>query len=66
MERLARRPAYAANLVGKSVDQQSPRPDTMRRVIDALGAAGGVEAWLAPHGWTRSDTAALRARLRGA
>ncbi len=64
MERLARRPAYAANLVGKTGDQQSPRPDTMRRLIESLDAAGGLEAWLAPDGWTPRDTAALRARLR--
>ena len=66
MERLARRPAYAANLVGKSVDQQSPRPDTMRLLVEALAADGGVEVWLARHGWTNDDTAALRRRLRGA
>jgi protein-tyrosine phosphatase len=64
MERLARRPAYAANLVGKSVDEQSPRPDTMRRLVEALESEGGVEAWLSRHGWTPEDTAALRAKLR--
>jgi protein tyrosine/serine phosphatase len=63
MERLARRPAYAANLVGKSVDQQTPRPDTMRRLVAALGSVGGLEAWLAGHGWTPEETQALRRRL---
>ncbi|MEP6632334.1 MAG: tyrosine-protein phosphatase [Lapillicoccus sp.] len=69
MARLSRRPAYAANLVGKTVDQQSPRADTMRRLITALGtleSGGGLEAWLSRHGWTDHDTAALRARLRTA
>jgi protein-tyrosine phosphatase len=67
MERLSRRPAYAANLAGKTVAQQSPRPDTMRRLIeafDALEGGAGVEAWLTRHGWTDADTAALRSRLR--
>ena len=65
MERLARRPTYADNLVGKSVDQQSPRSDTMRLLVDALAAQGGLEVWLAQHGWTPDDTAALRRRLTG-
>jgi protein-tyrosine phosphatase len=67
MERLSRRPAYAANLAGKTVAQQSPRPDTMRRLIeafDALEGGAGVEAWLNRQGWTGADTAALRSRLR--
>ena len=63
MERLARRPAYAANLVGKSVDQQSPRSDTMRLLVEALAAQGGLEAWLERHGWSADDTATLRRKL---
>jgi protein tyrosine/serine phosphatase len=66
MERLSRRPAYAANLVGKSVDEQSPRPDTMRRLVEALDREGGVEAWLTRHGWTPDETAVLRTKLRDA
>ena len=69
MARLSRRPAYAANLVGKTVDQQSPRADTMRRLIaalDSLESGGGLEAWLLRHGWTGHETAALRDRLRNA
>ncbi len=67
MERLSRRPAYAANLVGKTVAQQSPRADTMRRLIDAFSAlddGAGVEAWLRRHQWSEADTDALRTRLR--
>lgn len=68
MARLSQRPAYAANLVGKTVDQQSPRADTMRRLIaalESLESGAGLEAWLLRHGWTGDDTEALRARLRG-
>ncbi len=64
MERLARRPAYAANLVGKSIDQQSPRSDTMRLLLETLAAQGSLEAWLTRYGWTPDDTAALRRKLR--
>ncbi|MDQ6716594.1 MAG: tyrosine-protein phosphatase, partial [Actinomycetota bacterium] len=64
MERLRRRPAYAEDLEGKTAQQQSPRPDTMRRLLAALHAAGGVESVLARHGWTAEDTARLSAKLR--
>lgn len=64
MARLGRRPAYAADLDGKTVEQQSPRPDTMRRLIEALDAAGGVEQYLSDYGWTQQDTARLHAKLR--
>lgn len=63
LERLARHPAYAANLEGKTVAQQEPRADTMRLLIQALDAEGGPEAWLRRHGWTDEDTASLRAKL---
>lgn len=45
-----------------------PRPEAsiMRDVLDAIDADyGGVLAYLAKHGWTDDDTAALRARLAG-
>lgn len=65
LARLSRRPAYADNLVGKTVDQQSPRADTMRRLLGALDDRfGGVEGWLGGQGWTSDDTARLRAKLR--
>ena len=65
LERLARHPAYAANLDGKTVAQQESRADTMRLLIQALDAEGGPEAWLRRHGWTDADTARLRAKLLG-
>ena len=63
LERLARHPAYAANLDGKTVTQQQPRAQTMRMLVDALDRQGGAEAWLQRHGWTEEDTDRLRAKL---
>jgi protein tyrosine/serine phosphatase len=41
-----------------------PKAVTMERFLDALAEeAGGVEPWLAAHGWTRADHAALRRKL---
>jgi hypothetical protein len=65
LERLARHPAYAANLEGKTVKQQQPRAETMRLVLDAIAQAGGAESWLRQHGWTDEDTDRLRAKLLG-
>ena len=63
LERLARHPAYAANLEGKTVAQQEPRAETMRLLVEALGREGGAEAWLHQHGWTDDDTRRLRTKL---
>lgn len=65
LERLRRREAYAANLQGKTEEQQSPRAETMRRLLEGLEQSGGAEQVLAPAGWTSEDTSRLRARLRG-
>ena len=66
LERLARHPAYAANLEGKTVAQQEPRAETMRLLVEALDREGGAEAWLHQHGWTDEDTERLRAKLLSA
>ena len=63
LERLARHPAYAANLEGKTVAQQQPRAETMRLLVEALDREGGAEAWLHQHGWTDEDSQRLRAKL---
>ncbi|EWT03447.1 protein tyrosine phosphatase [Intrasporangium oryzae NRRL B-24470] len=64
MERLRARPAYAENLAGKTVAQQSPQPDTMRLLLAALERHyGGVHGWLGGHGWTPADTERLRRKL---
>lgn len=63
LERLARHPAYAANLEGKTVAQQEPRAETMRLLVEALDREGGAETWLHQHGWTDEDTERIRAKL---
>lgn len=64
MARLRAKPAYAANLEGKTVAQQSPSADTMRLLLGALEARhGGVHGWLATQGWTRADTERMRRKL---
>ncbi len=41
-----------------------PKVITMERFLDALSEeAGGVERWLAAHGWTDADHAAMRRKL---
>jgi hypothetical protein len=41
-----------------------PKAITMERFLDALThEAGGVGPWLAAHGWTDDDRAALRKKL---
>jgi len=65
LERLSGRPAYSVSLTGKGVEQQSPRGETMRLLLQTLGEHHeGPMGWLATHGWTDEDTARLRAKLR--
>ncbi len=65
LERLRRRPAYAENLRGKTVQEQAPRPETMARLLAVLDRDfGGVLGWLATQGWGRADTERLRGKLR--
>jgi hypothetical protein len=43
-----------------------PKAVTMERFLEALAQeAGGVRSWLAAHGWTATDHAALRRKLVG-
>lgn len=66
LERLVRSAAYAAAMEGKTVDEQSPRAETMARLLGHLDTRhGGVLGWLESRGWTDADTARLRAKLRG-
>ncbi|HEU5145031.1 MAG TPA: tyrosine-protein phosphatase [Dermatophilaceae bacterium] len=66
LERLRNKTAYAANMQGKTVAQQSPKSDTMRLLLDALQARyGGVHGWLDTQGWTPEDTARMQDKLLG-
>ncbi len=65
LERLSRRATYALQVTDELVAQQSPRTDTMRRVLTGLDRRyGGLEAWLAGQGWRPVETQRLRAKLR--
>lgn len=64
LERLRARPAYADNLRGKTVAQQSPTLDTMRMLLGALDERyGGVTGWLKEQGWSQADTDRMRRKL---
>lgn len=62
--RLKASPTYAADLDGSSIDDHLPRAQAMQTFLGYLDAeCDGPLGWLARHGWTDADTAALRARL---
>ncbi len=64
LERLRRRPAYAHSLQHATVENQTPRAETMIHLLTALDDRyGGAEGYLRRHGWTGDDTARLRAKL---
>jgi len=64
LERLRDRPAYRTSLAHATVDNQTPRADTMVHLLAAIRERyGDAENYLRKHGWTAPDTAALRARL---
>ena len=66
MDRLRARPAYAQDMVGKTVAEQSPRPETMRLLLHTLDEDyGGALGWLERQGWREADTARLTDKLRG-
>jgi protein-tyrosine phosphatase len=65
LARLSKRPAYRENLRGKTADSQSPRVDTMRRLLETLEARyNGAAGWLEQNGWTQEETERLRRKLR--
>ena len=64
MARLRASTAYAANLQGKTIAQQSPTTDTMRMLLQTLDERhGGALGWLGTQGWTSADTDRLRRKL---
>lgn len=66
LERLRSKPAYAENMRGKTVAQQSPQSDTMRLLLSALESRfGGVHGWLEAQGWSREDTERMELKLLG-
>ena len=64
--RLASSPTYEAEIRVDDPDSHAPVEGTMERVLELLDERhGGAVAWLAEHGFTPADLAALRERLRG-
>jgi protein-tyrosine phosphatase len=66
IERLSSRPAYADNLRDRPLEDHTPRPETMARILEVLADRhGGAEGWLQEQGWTEEQVGALRASLIG-
>jgi protein tyrosine/serine phosphatase len=64
LTRLRSTPTYAADLDGHPAGSHRPRAEAMEAFLGYLDDGfGGPLGWLASHGWTDDDTAALRARL---
>lgn len=64
IDRLVDVEPYASGLQGRSLDEQTPRAETMAAILTALGDAfGGASGWLRQQGWSRDEVARLRARL---
>src|SRR5262249_47879696 len=56
---------YATDLDTRPADSHLPRAATMERFLATIDERkGGPLEWLRRHGWTDTDAAALRARLR--
>ncbi len=65
LDRLRRSRAYAADIDGRPAVVHSVRPETMAAFLDQLDSRyGGVDSWLADHGFTAEDKRLLRAKLR--
>jgi protein-tyrosine phosphatase len=64
IERLARSKMYAG-VSATPIRAHSPRSETMKAFLEQLDARyGGIEAWLAGHGFGPDEVAGLRAKLR--
>ncbi len=66
LARLRARATYEADLAGQDEASQRTPAAAMRRLLEHIDRDwGGVEGYLARHGWLPDDTAALRDRLLG-
>lgn len=62
--RLMPRALYGNALRHQSVDDQRPRPETMRTILDTVQSEyGGASGWLRAQGWSDADIDRLRTRL---
>lgn len=57
---------YKWGLVGRSLEEQTPRPETMISILRTLADDhGGAEGWLREQGWDGQRLGQLRSRLVG-
>jgi protein-tyrosine phosphatase len=66
IDRLAGRDTYRENMINRPLESHMTRPETMRAFFAYADAEhGGIEPMLRRMGWTDTDTAAMRTKLRG-
>jgi protein-tyrosine phosphatase len=65
LDRLATHPVYGEALKSQPLDDQRPKAASMEAILASVrDGFGGAEGWLREQGWTESDVARLRRRLR--
>jgi len=65
VERLARSRMYSSGVTSRPVQAHAPRAETMKAFLEQLDARyGGLENWLAGHGFGPDEVSVLRAKLR--
>lgn len=66
VERLIDVEPYSWGLQGRSLDEQTPRPETMATILGSLADEyGGAAGWLREQGWDEDRLELLRSRLAG-
>ncbi len=66
MDRLADRPLYGPALRAQPLADQTPKPESMAAILDALAEGfGGSAGWLRDQGWADDEVETLRRALRG-
>jgi protein tyrosine/serine phosphatase len=66
LDRLRRSPTYASDVNSTPAESQRPRPRTMAAFLAEVNSRhGGVNRWLAAHGFVDRDLQLLQAKLRG-
>ena len=67
VERLARSRMYTSDMSSRPVRAHAPRAETMKAFLEQLDTRyGGLDTWLAGHGFGPDDVSRLRAKLRQA
>jgi protein-tyrosine phosphatase len=62
--RLARSKMYAGDITSRPVRAHAPRAETMKAVLEQLDSRyGGLDTWLAAHGFGADEVSQLRAKL---